>query len=266
VAQEHAARLVWALASGGALVASAEPPMLGQAPMARLTARVRAHLRARGKLRGASAWDVLEVEPGATPAECDNAAAMLAVRYAPERTAPFDLGELAELAPLVWRHIESARETLTDTQKRAAHDLRFPRLGGDALRERRQAAEEAAAIFLRGHKALLARDAFKAVSELAAAARRFPAETDYEAYVAWAKVAAEEARKGDVRAAAIKERRQLEETLWGRRPRPRTCFALANLCRAAGDVALARLHFQEALVIDPRFAAAREALAQLPAG
>ncbi len=260
---EQAARLAWALLSGGALVARPEPRLDGPEPHERLTARFRAHLRARASLRGASAWRVLEIDPGAPDLEAERAAIAFAVRYAPERWQGLDLGSDAELAAAVWQHILWARTTLSTVQGRAAHDLRFPRPAGEEIRMRRVEADEAEQAFLRGQRALAAGDAFKAVSELAAAARRFPDEPDHDAYAAWARVVAEGARGGDKTKTALRERNSLESATWGRRPRPRSLLALGLLCDAAGDAPFARLHFQEALALDPRFVPARQALEML---
>jgi hypothetical protein len=263
LAPEDAARLAWALLSGGALATRPEPRLDGPEPHERLTARFRAHLRARARLRGQSAWQVLEIEPGSPELEAERAAISFAVRYAPERWQGLDLGSDAELATAVWQHIVWARTTLSTVQGRAAHDLRFPRPAGEEVRLRRAHADEAEQAFLRGQRALAAGDAFKAVSELAAAARRFPDEPDHDAYAAWARVVAEAKRGGDKPKTAARERKSLEDATWGRRPRPRSLLALGLLCDAAGDVAFARLHFQEALAIDPRFVPARQALDML---
>jgi tetratricopeptide (TPR) repeat protein len=218
------------------------------------------HLRARARLRGASGWQLLEIEPGLPDLEAERAAIAFAVFYAPDRWSTLDLGDHADLATAVWQHIVWARSTLSSPQGRAAHDLRFPRPAGEEVKMRRASADEAEQAFLRGQRALAANDAFKAVSELAAAARRNPDEPDHDAYAAWARVLAEAARGGDKKKAAVRERANLEAATWGRRPRPRSLLALGLLCHAAGDIAFARLHLEEALAIDPRFVPARQAL------
>jgi hypothetical protein len=257
---EDAAHIAFALLAGGALTARPEPRMDGPEPHERLTARFRMHIRARAALRGQSAWRVLEIEPGSPELEAERAAISFAVRYAPERWQGLDLGSDTELAQAVWQHILWARTTLSTVQGRAAHDLRFPRPTGEEARLRKVEADEAEQAFLRGQRALAAGEAWKAVSELAAAARRFPDEPDHDAYAAWARVVAEAKRGGDKAKTALRERKLLEDATWGRRPRPRSLLALGLLCEAAGDALFAKLHFQEALAIDPRFVPAKQAL------
>lgn len=262
-----AARLVWALVSGGAVQLTSEPPGDVAHPRARQVARLRDHLRARrARLGKPTPYDVLEVDPDTSPAECERAAMMLGARYMPERLAGMDLGDLAPLVEPLWRQILRARAILVDPVQRQSYDIERLTLepDADARRMRRRIdQQEAEAAFVRGQRALAAGDAFRAVSELAAAARRLPDEPDYEVYVSWARVCAEEARGQDKAAAARRERPTAEAALAGRRPRPRALFALGLLCEAAGDRDDARQHLAEALACDPRLAPARQALARL---
>ncbi len=263
---ERAARLLWALLCGGVLIARGEPRLDAPEPLERLTARFRAHVRARAQRRGASGWQVLEIEPGAPSEDVERAAQAFAVRYAPERWQALDLGGETALAEAVWKHVLWARATLTEAKGRAAHDLRFPRPINEDVKRRQTDANDAEQAFLRGQRALAAGDHFKAVSELAAAARRFPDEPAHDAYAAWARVVAEAARGGDKRKHAARERAALEDATWGKRPGALWLLALGLLCDAAGDDAFARLHLQEALALDRHFAQAQKALELLGPG
>jgi CheY-like chemotaxis protein len=260
-----AARLVWALASGGAAELLREPPADVAGTAAWRTARARAHLRARhARLdsgRG-SAYLVLEVPLDAKPRDLDRAVAALATRYGPDAMGRHDLGDLAPLGQAMWTQIGQAHELLADAESRGAHDAEIGVDASARMRERLER-DEAEAAFVRGQRALAARDVFTAVSELAAAARRVPDEPDYEVYGAWTRVLAEAARGRAAADVAREQRRSCEPTLLGRRPRPRAAFALALIAEAAGDADGARGHLDEALACEPRFAAARQMLARL---
>lgn len=265
--QLAAARLTWALVSGAVALLTAEPPEDDAHPAARLVATMRDHLRARrARLEKATAYQVLEVDQDAQPADVERAALMLSTRFAPEKLAGLDLGDLGALVDPLWQQVLRARAILVDPQARQSYDARRLTLepDADAQRMRRRIdAAEAEAAFVRGQRALAAGDAFKAVSELASAARRLPDEPDYEVYAAWARCCANEARGADRRDSARHERAVAEAALSGRRPRPRALFALGLLCESAGDLTFARQHLRDALACDPRLAPARQALARL---
>jgi CheY-like chemotaxis protein len=263
-----AARLIWALVCGGAVSLSQEPPTDDAHPAARRVAMLRDHLRARRDrvARGATSYDILEVTPDAQPVEIDRAAQLFAVRFAPDRFAAIDLGDLAGLVEPIWRQVLRARALLLDPGQRQKYDAQLLVLAPDAdtaRMRRRIDASDAEQAFLRGQRALASGDAFKAVSELASAARRLPDEPDYEAYAAWARVCADEARSRDRLAAARRERAVAETALLGRKPRPRALFALALLCEAAGDLDAAREALRDALACDPRLSPARQMLTRL---
>lgn len=262
-----AARLIWALVCGGVAMLSREPPDDHGHPRARRVASARDDLRARrARISRASWYEVLELDADAGPTEVERAAQALAIRYAPDQLEALDLGDLRPLVEPIWQQILKARATLVDPAARRAYDEQRMMLEPDADEQRmrrRIDAQEAEAAFVRGQRALLAGDAFKAVSELAAAARRLPDEPDYEVYAAWARCCAERARGQDVPAAAAREYAVAERALAGRRPRPRALFALGLLAESAGDVAAARQHLTEALACDPRLTPARQLLARL---
>src|SRR5204863_9938325 len=143
-----------------------------------------------------------------------------------------------------WQTILRARAVLTDAAERMRYNdavgrhraqLVSPWAFGPNDRAR---AEEA---FARGQRALLAGEPFKAVSEMAAAARAHADHPDYEASLAWARYRAE-ASRGAREDAAREERRNAEVALAGRRPWPRALVALALLCAAAEDADAARWH------------------------
>jgi CheY-like chemotaxis protein len=256
-----AARLLWGVICSGAVRVTPEPPP------GHPTARLRAHLRARAaRLAHASHYGVLEVGIDVTAAELDRATALLEVRYGPPATSQHDLGNLAPLAERLWEQIVRARQVLGDPRLRAAYDqsLAPGRNDLDDRRARRRAAgDEAERAFVRGQQALAAGDVFHAVSSFATAARRLPELPDYEVYAAWARVLAAEARGEDRSAAAQREREVAERALLGRRPRPRAELVVGLLLEAAGDPAGAARHLRDALAVDDKLIAARQALARL---
>jgi hypothetical protein len=266
--QAAAARLMWALVCGGAVVLTPEPPDDEDHPRARRVARARDELRARrDRMARAAAHDVLEVEAEAAPAEIERAAQLLALKFAPDRVAGLDLGDLAGLVEPLWTQVLRARAALLAPKGPvSATDQLFPAL--EPEKDERRAArradlQEAEAAFVRGQHALSAGDAFKAMSELAAAARRRPEEPDYEVYAAWARVCAEHARGHELAPIARRERDVAIRALAGRRPRARALFALGLLCEAAGDTGGAIDALGEALACDPRLTPARQLLARL---
>ncbi len=262
----QAGRLLWALACTGGLSLSLEPPDLAT-PERQAVAMARRHLLARqARTAGATHYEVLEVTPAAEQPEIDAAVRMLAVRYAPERLQGLDLSAAAPLVAPLWRTVLEARATLIDPAAR----LRY----NDELRARlssltsawvrgphdRERAEQAHA---RGQRALVAGEAFKAVSEMATAARAHADHPDYEASLALARYRAELARGKSREQAAAPERHAAEQALAGRRPWPRALVALALLCIAAGDADAARWHLREALAVDPELPAAKQLMARL---
>jgi DNA-binding response OmpR family regulator len=256
-----AARLLWGLISGGAVALHREPPA------AHPTARLRAHLRARvARCSNADHYKVMEVGVEAAPPDLDRALAFLEFRYGPESTARHDLGDLATPAEKLWEQIVHARQVLGDTRLRATYDqgLYPGKSELDEMRSRRRTAvDEAERFFARGQHALAAGDVFRAVSDFAVAARRLPDQPDYEVFAAWARVLAAEARGGERTAAAARERDVAEKTLLGRRPHPRAELVVGFLCEAAGDAPAAVGHLREALAVDDKLVAARQALARL---
>jgi DnaJ-class molecular chaperone len=228
---------------------------------------MRAHLRARAaRLAAGTHYAVLEVGVEAATADLDRAIAYLELRYGPDAAARHDLGDLAATAGRLWDQIIQARQVLGDSRLRAGYDQGlFPGKNElDELRSRRRTAfDEAERFFNRAQHALAAGDTFRAVSDFAVAARRLPEQPDYEVFAAWARVLADEARGGKRAAAAVREREAAERTLLGRRPHPRAELVAGLLCEAAGDPLAAVGHLREALAVDDKLVAARQALARL---
>jgi DNA-binding response OmpR family regulator/tetratricopeptide (TPR) repeat protein len=257
LAAHQAARLLWALASSGAVQLSKEPPA------GHPTARLRAHLRARRALGNVTHYQVLEVGLHATAAEIDRAFALAQLRYGPDALAQHDLAELVGVAAQIWEQLQRAYAVLGHPRARADYDgALVPRQADlhDQRERRRLDADEAERTFLRGQQALAQGDVFRAMSELAAAARRFPAHPEYDAFAAWARLLADEARGGDRRQLAERERPRVEQPLLGRRPWPRALYVLGLLCEASGDPGGAAIHLREALAGDEKLGAARQAL------
>src|SRR5262249_41740271 len=158
------------------------------------------------------------------------AAMLLELRYGPEAIAHHDLGDCAALADQAWAQIQRAQRVLGDPRQRAGYDPTLVRsvaeLEESRLR-RRMFADAAERSFVRGQHALASGNVFRAVSELAAAARRMPDQPDYEVYAAWARFLADETRGlgGAERVSrAQRERAAAEKALLGRRPWPRALF------------------------------------------
>jgi hypothetical protein len=257
----RAARLLWSLASSGALLLSKEPPA------GHPTARLRAHVRARkSRLQTASHYQVLEVGLSAAPAEIDRACQLAESRFGPTTLSQHDLGDLTGWAAQIWQQLERAARVLRDPRLRAEYDVQLvPRPAElDQQRQRRRVdADEAEQLFLRGQQALAQGDIFRALSDTAAAARRLPGHPDYEAYTSWVRLLADEARGGERKGLADRERATAEAALLGRRPWPRALYVLGLIAEAAGDPGAAAAHFREALAGDDRLAAARQALARV---
>jgi len=263
---ETAGRLLWALLSAGAALCSPEP-LDESTPSRKLVAISRRHLLARReRLELASYYEVLEVTRNANANMVDHAARVLAMRYAPDRLARIDLGDLDPLIEPNWAQILEARSALMDPATRQRYNK--------ALEEHREGltcpwafdvddtsvSEE---FFKRGQAALVGGDPFKAVSGLAGACRNHPDHPTYEAYLCWARFRASVDKGNDRTEAAHKERRIAEEFLLGRRPWPNALVALALLCAADGDRDSARYHLQEALTIAPNLPVAKQLLGRL---
>lgn len=255
----QAARLLWALASLGALELTPEVRDL-TTPARRQLAELRGHIRARSaRLERSTYYDVLEVTVDAEYPQLEAAYQALVARYSPPALAVYDLGELAhEIKPL-WEIVEKARSVLVDHAARGRyHDWLRARSGQLrtvwAIEPRRVTA--ASEHFARGQRALGEGDAHRAMGDLAAACRHFPGHPEYEANLAWARYRVQVASGKDRVAAANLERAMVEDLLRGCRPWPRALVALALLCTAANDVESARWHLHSALVIDPRLPAA----------
>jgi len=261
-----AARLIWALASVGAVTLTPEPPDLATAARRSVT-ELRAHLRARQqRLSRATFYDVLEVTSLAEASDIADAYRILAWRYGPARTDALDLGDVAPLADAAWEQIERARKTLSDMAARGRYN--------DWLRGRWSelstqwaldgaAAKTAIEAFGRGQQALAAGDVHRALSEMATAARHHPGHPDYETGLSWARYRVETSSGKDPAAVARRERQAAVRATVGVRPWPRALLALALLCVADGDHDAARWHLREALALDPHSAAAHRLLARL---
>ena len=266
VGPAQAGRLLWALACTGGAVFTPEPPDQST-PERRAVTMARAHLRARhARAERATLYDLLEITPAADGAAIDQACRMLAIRYAPDRLAQLDLGDAAPLAAPLWQAILRAREVLRDPADRLRYNEAVARRRAELDSawtlgpNDRARAEEA---YARGQRALLAGEPFKAVSEMAAAARAHGDHPDYETSLAWARFRAEIARGKPRDVAARTERAAAEQILLGRRPWPRALVALALLCAADEDPDAAKWHLGEALACDPNLPVARQLLGRL---
>jgi len=265
----HAARMVWALASVGALTFTPEPPDL-HTRARRALATTRFHLRARqARLRRATYFDVLEVIPEARPEQLEYAYKVLALRYAPNRLDKMDLGDAAPLVRPLWEQIGQAYTTLAKWgDRKRYHDWVVSQ--GDALQSSwmvgAEDARRAADALAIGQKALIDGRVYKAVSDMAAACRLHQQHPEYEASLCWARYRAEVSGGKDREAVVARERAIAERASAGCRPWPRALLALGLLCVADGDAEAARWHLREALAVDPNMPAAKQILARLRAG
>jgi hypothetical protein len=258
------ARLLWALASMGALVMTPEVHDVAT-PMRRALAETRDHLRARtARLAKSSYFDVLEISPLAEYPEIEAGYRLVGARYSPKALQRFDLAELAPLGAPIWEVVEKARTTLVDHAMRGRYM--------DWLRQHlheittvwaidETKIKDAAEAFSRGQQILAQGDAHRAMGEFARAARNHPGHPDYEANLAWVRFRVQLASGRDQQEIAAEERRNVERHIAGCRPWPRALVALALLCAAGGDTDAARWHLHIALQVDPNVPAAA-ALAQ----
>lgn len=258
------ARLLWALASMGALVMTPEVHDLTTAPR-RALAEIREHLRARAeRMVRMTYFDVLEISPLAEYQEIEAAYRLVGARYSPKALSRFDLAELVSLVKPTWEVVEKARMTLVDHAARGRYMdwIRANLAQLDTIWSIPEGQiKDAAEAFARGQVVLSQGDAHRAMGDFARACRNHPGHPDYEANLAWARFRVAVAGGKDQREAAVAERRTVEEYLVGRRPWPRALVALALLCAAGGDQDAARWHLHIALQVDPNVPAAA-ALAQ----
>ena len=267
---QAALRCLWALASAGVARVTQEPPEDAAHPVARLVARARRRLRARTQVvqKAATHFDLLEVapDPELPAAEVEAATRAYAVWFSPQRLAGIDLGDLAGVVEPYWQQVLKARELLVDPSRCRRYFFWLVEQGIDLqprMQEWRVKRPEAEDYFLRGTQALAEGDAFRAVSQLAHAARIYPDDPDYEAYAAWARYMAELARGNDTREAVVRGLHHVEQAMLGRRPRPRALYAMGLLAQVAGDLDAARQHLRDALACEPHMVGAQRALARL---
>ena len=255
------ARLLWALASMGALDLTPEIRDVATLPR-RALAELRDHLRARAKrLEKSTFYDVLEISTLAEQSEIDLAYKLVAARFAPQMIERFDLAELGSTVQPMWDLVEKARGVLSDHAARGRyHD--WLRQNLPTLRTvwaiEPSATFAAREAFARGQKALGDSDVHRAMSELAMACRHAPGHPDYEANLAWARYRVQVGFGRDRAEAATTERKTVERILLGCRPWPRALVALSLLCLSAGDPDAARWHLRIALAVDPNVPAATQ--------
>jgi hypothetical protein len=263
-----AARLVWILASTGA-IALTEEPLDAATPARRELTAVRDHLRGRSaRLEGSTFFDVLEVTPAADDAEVERAYAQLAARYAPSVLGQHDLAGVAALVTPTWELIEKARAVLLDIAAKGRYlDWVRDRLATLKTTWAIDAApaRQAADAFARGQRAMADGDPHRAMSEFAAACRAHRGHPEYETNLAWARYRVAVTGGKDRAETAHAERTVAQAQLAGVRPWPRALLAMALLCAADGDSDAARFHLVEALRIDPNQPAAQQLLARLTA-
>ena len=264
--QMTAGRLVWALTSIGAVSLTPEP-MDVATPRRRAVVEMRRHLRARQlRLARATCYDVLEIPRGAGVEYVQHGYQSLAMRYSPDLLANLDLGDLTPLVKPMWEQVTKSHEVLCNGDARHYYDQMLASRPQDSLTPWSSGAvnpQEGEVHFRAGQKALVDGDAYRGVSEFAAACRNFSDHPDYEVSLSWARYRAAVAR-GTAREEVIgKERAAAEKMLEGRRPWPRAMVALALLCASDNDANAARWHLTEALRINPDLPAARQLLNRL---
>ena len=255
------ARLIWCLASMGAVTLTAEVHDLATAPRRALD-EIRNHLRARtARLERGTYFDVLEISPLAEYPEIEAAYRLVGARYSPKALSRFDLAELAPLGKPIWETVEKARMTLVDHAARGRY-MDWMRQNLRSLQTvwaiDEGAAKDAAEAFVRGQQVLAQGDVHRAMGEFARACRNHPGHPDYEANLAWVRFRVQVASGKDQRETAAAERATVESHLAGCRPWPRALLALALLCAASGDADAARWHLHISLQLDPNAPAAQQ--------
>ena len=266
----EAGQRVWSLASAGALRFDSDPPDDSTSDRRRVRA-LRNHIRARTKLTMPTAYDVLDVTRGAYVEDVEDAVRCLGYRYAPTALATLDLADLAGRANEHWEKILESRAALYYEQGQkeleAFIDQQVAAAPSGALKESWGRADmdptAGRAAFARGQAALSAGEVFKALSEMASAARAHPSHPVYEAYLSWARYRSDVARGADRAETARRERTSAEAASLGRRPFAQALVALGLLCVADGDAAAAQWHLTESLALNPELPAAKLILARL---
>lgn len=258
---QKTARLLWALASMGAIDVTAEVRDPGT-PARRSLDEIRKHLRARvERLERSTYYDVLEITPLAEYEEIEASYRLLGSRYSPQALQRYDLGELVTHVKPTWDLIEKARMVLVDDAQRGRYtDYLRTNLANMKTRWAVNTGDTQLAVeaFTRGQAALGEGDAHKAMGHFAKAARLQPGHPDYEATLAWVRYRVQVASGKDPIEQARVERAEVEGYLVGCRPWPRALVALALLCASGGDADSARWHLAIALSIDPNVPAAAQ--------
>ena len=261
----EAGQRLWALASTEAIHLTSAPRD-GETLERRKLIEWRTHLRKRTQTALITAYDVLSVNRGVHVDDVEKAVRELGFRFAPQVTATLDLGDCEDLTAPIWEKILQARSALYYEAGQAelnafidAQPSRFTTSWGHSDLDHRRAK----VAFVRGTQALSESNVYKALSDMASAARCHPNHPIYESYLAWTRYRAEVARGGDRRAAARKERLYAEAHTYGQRPFAQALVALGLLCVADGDPASARWHLSESLAIDPDLPAAKIILSRL---
>ena len=255
------ARLLWALASLGAIAVTPEVHDSNTTARRSLD-EIRKHLRARvARLERSTYYDVLEITPLAEYPEIEASYQLLGSRYSPQALGRYDLAELVTHVKPTWELVEKARSVLVDHAQRGRYT--------DYLRQNLATMKTqwaiditdsrlAAEAFVKGQAALGDGDAHRAMSHFAKAARHQPGHPDYEATLAWVRFRIQVAAGKDSVEQAQLERKTVEGYLIGCRPWPRALVAFALLCAAGNDAESARWHLAIALSIDPNVPAAAQ--------
>lgn len=214
-------------------------------------------LRRQLRVNGRTHYDALGVASRATQSEIDDAYTVLAARYSPDRLVTLGLGDVHEQATELWARIAIAYETLRDPIRREAYDQTLPSGGAQGARASRQAAYGAELAFQAGLRELSADRPADAAREFGRARAFLPDEPEYVCLELWADCLDAVKWGAEARITAREARERMEQSIAGRRPRPRALHVLALACQLAGDLAAAAEHAAAALAFEPGFAEAR---------
>lgn len=200
-------------------------------------------------------FGVLGVDEKATAEEI-NAAYVRAVRHIhPDRLAGTPNADLIKEAERVFSRIGDAHATLTDPKKRA--DFLYRRNNPNAAPSSSRSILEAETLFQKGEVLLKRADHARAVELFAEAVKLNPAESQYRAYLAWARFDDPSARKD----ALVRETlRVLEETVKDRARFALGHFWVGQCWKYLNEMSKAIESFREAVELDPQLIEAQREL------
>jgi DnaJ-like protein len=204
-------------------------------------------------------YQLIGVPHNAPPEEIQKAYFVLARKLHPDRLSAIGITDDAREAQTLFAQINNAFAVLNDPARRDEYTRMLQRGGEAAVRAEESKVEELALrvmraeeAFRRGEMALRRDQLAQAVAAFAEAVELQPKETEYQAYLLWAKFAA----APDKNAIAADTRKLLQRAVETNDRSPAARFYLGRVERMLGREREALAHFQAVLMIKPNHAEA----------